>query len=243
MTSTVCRGLIGSNWTLSAALLVPWALYYQQFPAHEGQEEGEGEGEEEEGGGLHLCHQLWPDFPSQRAYFVGAIFVGTYLFPLLVVLVCYICICIRMWTRNAPGVAKDNGVIRRCRLKVVKMLAVMVALFALSWLPLHVIYLHLYFRSSHDAQQLQMVYNVALPIAQWLELSNSGINPIVYCFFSNNFRREFSSLCWPERRRRRRRHMSGAYSSTSKYMTMDYVNGHVTITFRRELRNDSFSNL
>ncbi|XP_076462280.1 neuropeptide SIFamide receptor-like [Babylonia areolata] len=267
MTSCACRALIAFIWTLGAGLLVPWALYYEQFKA---EEDGGKAGQ----GALNLCHELWPDFSSQRAYFVGAIFVGTYLFPLLIVLACYVCIGVRVWNRQAPGVAKDHCVIRRCRLKVVKMLAVMVALFALSWLPLHVIYLHLYFPlpslrghnvDNDDDSHVQVVYSVAVPIAQWLELSNSGINPLVYCFFSNNFRREFRALCWGwtggrkggsgaggnrsdqwqrggRRGRRRggegRLHASGSglfsNNSSSRFMTMDYVNGHVTVSFRRE---------
>ena len=225
ITSQMSRILITSIWLLGAGLLVPWAVYYEQFVVPEG---------------IHMCHQLWPDFRSQRAYFVGAIFIGTYVFPLLVVLVCYICIGLRVWNRRAPGVPKDNRLIRHSKMKVVKMLAVMVSLFALSWLPLHAIYLKLYYHPSYDQSQLDVLYNVAVPIAQWLELSNSGINPVVYCFFSRNFRRGFRSMCFFHRRQRR---FSGVYSSTTKYMTIEYVNGNVTIIFRRDNRDESSSTI
>lgn len=120
------------------------------------------------------------------------------------------------------------------------MLAVMVSLFALSWLPLHSIYLKLYFNPSYDPETLQLLYNIAVPIAQWLELSNSGINPVVYCFFSKNFRRGFRSMCFSRRRQRR---LSGVYSSTTKYMTIEYVNGNVTIIFKRDNRDESSSTI
>ncbi|XP_076458625.1 neuropeptide SIFamide receptor-like [Babylonia areolata] len=248
ITHQTSRILITSIWLLGAGLLVPWAVFYEQFLALEG---------------VPMCHEIWPDFFSQRAYFVGAIFVGTYLFPLFVVLVCYIFIGYRVWNRRAPGVPKDNRLIRRSKLKVVKMLAVMVSLFALSWLPLHAIYLKLYYRPSYDQTHLSLLYNVAIPIAQWLELSNSGINPIVYCFFSKNFRTGFRRMwCLFFRFRRGRgwgrgrgggggrglqlqqqRHLSSAYSSTTKYMTIEYYNGNVTITFRRDNREDSSSTI
>ncbi|KAL8564351.1 hypothetical protein ACOMHN_004408 [Nucella lapillus] len=225
ITHRTSRIIIVSIWLLGACLLVPWAVFYEQFVVVEG---------------VHMCHQLWPDFFSQRAYFVGAIFFGTYVFPLVVVLVCYIFIGYRVWNRRAPGVPKDNRLIRRSKMKVVKMLAVMVSLFTLSWLPLHAIYLKLYYQPSYDQQQLNLLYNVAIPIAQWLELSNSGINPIVYCFFSKNFRVGFRNMCFF---RGRQRHFSSAYSSTTKYMTIEYYNGNVTITFRRDNRDDSSSTI
>nr|KAG5713402.1 hypothetical protein BaRGS_024950 [Batillaria attramentaria] len=221
--------MIASIWLLGVALLVPWAVFYEQFEHRT------------EFQVVPMCHQIWPDFQSQRAYFVGAIFVGTYLFPLLVVLLCYICIGLRVWNRRAPGVPKDNRLIRHSKMKVMKMLAVMVSLFALSWLPLHAIYMKMYFNADSFTQsELDMVYNVAIPISQWLELSNSGINPIIYCFFSRNFRRGFQSMCFFRRRHRR---FSGVYSSTTKYMTIEYVNGHVTIIFRRDNRDESSSTL
>jgi hypothetical protein len=215
---------------LSLALPVPWAVHYERFWAPYYRQ--------------YLCHQLWSDWDAQRAYFVGAIFVGCYVFPLLIVLLCYICIGRRVWRRRAPGVPKDNRLIRHSKMKVVKMLAVMVSLFALSWLPLYALQFKLLFNPPDpvlEADQVDTLSNVALPIAQWLELSNSGINPVVYCFFSKNFRRGFRALCVLGRRGQRR--FSGVYSSTTKYMTIEYFNGNVTIIFRRDNREESSSTI
>lgn len=228
ITTQLARAMVFSIWTLGAVLLVPWVVYYEQYQQETPLQV------------LHMCHQIWPDFLSQRAYFVGAIFVGTYVFPLLVILLCYICIALRVWNRRAPGVPKDNRLIRHSKMKVVKMLAVMVSLFALSWLPLHAIYMKLYFDPSFSPAELDMVYYVAVPVAQWLELSNSGINPIIYCFFSKNFRRGFQSMCFFRRSQRR---FSGVYSSTTKYMTIEYMNGNVNIIFRKENRDESSSTI
>ena len=125
--------------------------------------------------------------------------------------------------------------------QVVKMLAVMVSLFALSWLPIHAITLKMHFNPPpNDSPLLKDLLNVGIPLVQWLELSNSGINPIVYCFFSKNFRRGFRTLCDFRRGERR---FSGVYSSTTKYMTIEYFNGNVTIIFRRENREESSSTI
>lgn len=35
---------------------------------------------------------------------------------------------------------------------------------------------------------------VATPVAQWLGASNSCINPVLYCFFNDKYRRGFAAI-------------------------------------------------
>ncbi|ESO88967.1 hypothetical protein LOTGIDRAFT_106319 [Lottia gigantea] len=228
-TTRTARVTVVTIWLFSCLLLLPWAIFYEEYEHRTSRQV------------LKMCHQLWPDFEAQRAYFMGAIFIGCYVLPLTVVLLCYIFIGLRVWNRHAPGVAKDNVTIRRSKIKVVKMLAVMVLLFTFSWMPLHVIFIKLYYDPPIDQASQHFIWNVAIPISQWLELSNSGINPIIYCFFSKNFRRGFKNVltCFTSSTKRQR--SRGFSSGVTKYMTIEYTNGNVTISFRKEQKEDSSS--
>ncbi|BFY97521.1 hypothetical protein BsWGS_00561 [Bradybaena similaris] len=170
-------------WIFSLAVQVPWVIYYQQWTEVTSSQT------------FYICGAIWPDFNSQRAFFVLAIFVGTYLLPLSFVFLCYLLIAWHVWHRRPPGVAVGNEIMmHRCRNKVIIMLITVVVTFALSWLPLHVLFLVLYFDPPSDQAVLQKINDVGVPLAQVLELSNTGTNVFIYSFFSGNFRRGFVQL-------------------------------------------------
>ena len=144
-----------------------------------------------------MCHQLWPDFDLQRSYFLLALFCLCYLLPLMMIVVCYILIAKKVWKRKAPGV-ETNGrlIIYKSKVKVLKMLAVIVILFAFSWLPLYVVYLRLYFGEGLTREALALIFDIIVPVSQWLGSSNCSMNPIIYCFFSKKYRRGFRSIIY-----------------------------------------------
>ncbi|CAL1535839.1 unnamed protein product, partial [Lymnaea stagnalis] len=173
--------ILGLIWVFSFALMLPWLIYFQQFDHGAGQQ------------AVPVCHEVWPSLPAQQAYFFVAIFLGTYLLPLLVTFSCYLLIAWRVWHRRAPGVAMGNGVIKHGKLNVIKMLVTVVVMFTFSWLPLHTMYLILYF-SNVETGVITSIFEIGMPLAHWLELSNSGMNAFIYSFFSGNFRRGFLRL-------------------------------------------------
>ena len=70
------------------------------------------------------------------------------------------------------------------------MLVIVVALFAVCWLPYHILFLYM------DFGQPEMTYVLVSVIlsTQWLIYSNSACNPIAYAVFNTNYRREFSRM-------------------------------------------------
>ncbi|KAK3864291.1 hypothetical protein Pcinc_030015 [Petrolisthes cinctipes] len=144
---------------------------------------------------LQVCTDRWPDEESGNLYFVLANLVMCYLLPLTVISVCYILIWRKVWRRKLPG-EQQEGVammMQRSKIKVIKMLLVVVILFALSWLPLYAIFARLKLGVVPTETETHIIHMLA-PIAQWLGASNSCINPILYAFFNDKFRAGFKAI-------------------------------------------------
>ncbi|KAH3863295.1 neuropeptide SIFamide receptor-like [Dreissena polymorpha] len=207
------RTTIASIWIYSLTVMIPVLVYYQHYyhPDHPS---------------VPMCHQIWPSYNLQRGYFLLGLFFLCYIIPLLMILICYLLIAVKVWRRNAPGV-QTNGrlIIYKSKVKVLKMLAVIVLLFAFSWLPLHAIYLRLYYGPHYFPPQEQSLINeIILPIAQWLGTSNCGINPIIYCFFSKKYRREFRKLIYCRAIRLHfQRNRRPAQSLVTRYVNVDSI--------------------
>lgn len=82
--------------------------------------------------------------------------------------------------------------------QVIKMLVTIVVLFSLCWLPLQTFNAVYYF--FPDAVQLSTdssntVYTLLYCACLWLANANGCINPLIYCFMSENFRVTRSLSC------------------------------------------------
>lgn len=207
----MCKLIILCIWIAAVVILIPWAIYYRYSEYKTSLQV------------VPLCYEKWPSLKAKLAYFLGAIFLCCYTIPLIFILVCYIMIGLRVWRREAPGEQNDSSeVVHRSKVKVVKMLAVVVVLFAFSWLPLYAIGLRQMLDGESDSESTQrVVWDIIFPIAQWLGSSNSGVNPIIYCFFSRRYRRGFKEIltCCP------RRHDEIRHYTESTNVSVGYTNG------------------
>ncbi|PSN52951.1 hypothetical protein C0J52_03617 [Blattella germanica] len=145
-----------------------------------------------------ICTESWPSPDSGNVYFVVAHLVMCYLFPLTLISVCYLLIWRRVCRRTLPGEPHPQGgvmdmMIQRSKVKVIKMLLVVVVSFALSWLPLYVLFTRVKFGGPFSESEEAAVHAI-LPVAQWLGASNSCVNPILYAFFNKKFRAGFKAI-------------------------------------------------
>ncbi|KAK1901278.1 Adenosine receptor A3 [Dissostichus eleginoides] len=114
------------------------------------------------------------------SYLVYFSFILCTLIPLLVMtaLYGYIFCAIRVNLRDKPG----NGAQKQCQryLKKEKQLAgslsLVLTLFALSWLPIHILNCITYFRGKNDIPVVYIYVGILLSHA------NSAVNPVVYAF-------------------------------------------------------------
>lgn len=71
--------------------------------------------------------------------------------------------------------------------RIVRMFLVVVFVFALCWLPYHVVFLYM----DYVLTQLTSTVVSMVLFAQCLIYANSAFNPIVYAVFNTNYRRQF----------------------------------------------------
>ncbi|XP_077999722.1 RYamide receptor-like [Glandiceps talaboti] len=147
-----------------------------------------------------LCDEWWPRKKS-GIFYEFFILTFVYIIPLCVLVFTYLEVARRLWGRHIPGNAHRSRDITyyRSKKKVIKMLAIIVVLFGLCWLPLITLNIVGSFRKSLNEDAFVIGYFCC----HWLAMANSFINPIVYGFLNDSFRadlKRFISVCSFQRR-------------------------------------------
>ena len=112
--------------------------------------------------------------------------------PLLILPVLYTIVSVKLWSRDIPGEGTNQNqrqaeAMKTAR-KVTRMMIVIVALFAVCWLPFFVIVMLQLFG-------LVKISSVSLLVfITWLAVSYSGLNPYIYFVFNQKFRFGFKKL-------------------------------------------------
>ncbi|CAM1298552.1 Uncharacterised protein g2159 [Pycnogonum litorale] len=127
------------------------------------------------------------------------VFCNTFVLPLLILTYCYAVICRELKIQESPG---ESASLRyqehhQNKLKAIKMLTVVVVLFALCWLPLHLFMLCVYFHKGFAVMGSENHKNVYVGVfltCHWLAMANSFVNPIIYNFMCENFRTDAKNL-------------------------------------------------
>ncbi|KFV59525.1 Neuropeptide FF receptor 2, partial [Gavia stellata] len=144
---------------------------------------------------VYWCREDWPN-PGMRKIYTTVLFANIYLAPLSLIIIMYTRISIVLFNTAMPVVGKhsrDQGhSVSKKKQKVIKVLIIVALLFTLSWLPLWTLMMLSDYTSLSDIQ-LQIINIYIYPFAHWLAFFNSSINPIVYGFFNENFRRGFQA--------------------------------------------------
>uniref|UniRef100_A0A8C7DEB2 KISS1 receptor n=1 Tax=Oncorhynchus kisutch TaxID=8019 RepID=A0A8C7DEB2_ONCKI len=164
-----------SIWIGSLLLSVPIALYQRL----------------EEGcwfGPQTYCSEVFPSARLQRAFILYS-FLAVYLLPLVTICFCYAFMIKRM---GQPSVQPTDTQAERgatVRARVSRMVVVMVALFTVCWGPIQICILLQAFGPHLRSYAL---YKVKI-WAHCMSYSNSSVNPLVYAFMGNNFRKAFKN--------------------------------------------------
>lgn len=114
-------------------------------------------------------------------------FISSYLIPLIFISILYCFMLLRLWRSNLSQSAES----KRGKKRITRLVLIIVAAFAALWFPIQIILLlkskGKYDSNSHVTIALQIVAHI-------LAYTSSCINPLLYAFLSENFRKSFRKV-------------------------------------------------
>ncbi|XP_022256022.1 tachykinin-like peptides receptor 99D [Limulus polyphemus] len=166
------------------------------------------------------------------------ILILTYVLPITSMTYTYFRVGRELWGSQSIGECTDKQLEAvKSKRKIVKMMIVVVFIFAVCWLPYHI-----YFLIAHHHPEIissDNVQHIYLAI-YWLAMSNSMYNPIIYCWMNSRFRQGFKRVflmcsCTGKIESRRlydqRHRAAGRYSCSEPYVdTKVTFNGNSNVT-------------
>ncbi|XP_064374567.1 G-protein coupled receptor 83-like [Dromaius novaehollandiae] len=141
-----------------------------------------------------------PSFPPPADLFWKYLdlttFVLLYVLPLLVISITYTMVAKKLWLRNAIGdiTMEQYYAHQRKKKMTLKMLMVVVIVFAVCWFPLNCYVVLISCRAIHSNNALYFAFH-------WFAMSSTCYNPFIYCWLNESFRSELKSLLCVCRRR------------------------------------------
>ncbi|XP_067877541.1 somatostatin receptor type 1 [Heterodontus francisci] len=164
---TVAKSINILVWVLSLLVILPIAIFADAVPTEDG---------------VVICNLLWPEASWSKAFVIYTFLLG-FLVPASAICLCYCLIVVKMRV-----VALRAGWLqrRKSEKKITWMVMLVVAAFAVCWLPFYIIQLVNVFLRPPDPTITQLFII--------LSYANSSANPILYAFVSDNFRRSFQRI-------------------------------------------------
>ncbi|KAM7392543.1 hypothetical protein PAMA_007587 [Pampus argenteus] len=207
-------------WVLAVSIMCPSGLMLQVTKEHRVRIVRDRDNDTRP---FYWCRENWPNQEMRKIY-TTVLFANIYLAPLSLIVIMYARIGFTLFKTVVPplrgsgivsGVGSSNNkpnmegrhTISRKKKRVIMMLLVVALLFVLSWLPLWTLMM-LSDYASLTEHQYRVINIYVYPLAHWLAFFNSSVNPIIYGFFNENFRRGFQAafkfqLCSAEIKRQK----------------------------------------
>ncbi|KAM8841744.1 neuropeptide Y receptor type 2 [Synchiropus picturatus] len=178
MSPMVCKVIILITWGFSALLASPLAIFreYGTFDLSPNRS-------------VQVCTEEWAEGSMSGSVYSISMLIFQYCLPLAINSVAYI----RVWgkLKSQETCGRQQGQ-RQRRKKTTKMLLMVVAVFAVSWLPLHAFQL----AADIDSSVLYMTdFKLLFTMFHIVAMCSTCVNPILYGWMNNNYRRAFLSVC------------------------------------------------
>lgn len=153
---------------------------------------------EREPGGTALCFMDWePLFSNELSprIFFSTVAIVLYVLPLFIIAVLSVSI-IRKLKKTTAALNGDHpaehvsSTSRKRNYRVMRMLLVIVTLFAVCWLPVHVLHFMIHFF-------VDVVTSLPPSLAlfmYWVSHANSALNPCVFILLNDSFRKSFMEI-------------------------------------------------
>ncbi|XP_022792973.1 probable G-protein coupled receptor 83 [Stylophora pistillata] len=158
-------------WFLSFLLMIPCLLYSAvEFDTAQS---------------AYTCSQLSSKLDKDVIkIFHVCLFITLYALPLFFMVLLHLLICRKLWLRKIPGnvSCESQTAVGRSKRKIVRLLVIIVVVFAFCWFPT---YVNHYFWFIRRESKLPMGVQFFF---LWLAHANSAINPCLYIMFNDHLR-------------------------------------------------------
>ncbi|XP_076056453.1 somatostatin receptor type 2-like [Oratosquilla oratoria] len=163
-------------WTVSALTIVPIFMYSNTL----------------EYNGLESCNIVWPDGQTVSGITVFTMYSFFLAFgiPLSFISIFYTFVILKLRTVGPKTKSKEK---KKSRRKVTKLVLTVITVYVLCWLPYWVLQLALI--TSPPKQNQSLFRKILFLFTSCLSYINSAINPILYAFLSDNFKKSFMKAC------------------------------------------------
>lgn len=132
-----------------------------------------------------FCWEFWETRQTKQMYTAFILTVG-YLVPLLLISCCYFRLLCHLHKKIRVMSKKSE----RSKRKTTQTVLAVVAVFSMSWLPHHVITMWADF-GTFPLNDASFAFRI---ISHCLAYGNSCVNPIIYAFLSENFRKAYREV-------------------------------------------------
>uniref|UniRef100_A0A8D0BFX9 Opioid receptor delta 1 n=1 Tax=Salvator merianae TaxID=96440 RepID=A0A8D0BFX9_SALMN len=151
-------------------------------------------------------------FPEPQIYWDTVtkicVFIFAFLVPILVITICYGLMILRLKSVRLLSGSKEKD--RNLR-RITRMVLVVVAAFIICWTPIQ-IFVIVWTLVGIDKKNPYVMASLHFCIA--LGYTNSSLNPVLYAFLDENFKRCFREFCLPFRSRMEQNSFSRTHNTT-----------------------------
>jgi len=210
-TSLISKIVSFSTWLLSAVLMLPVFLYADTITKPDGG---------------RSCNIIWEaelpmmDLMTTHTVFTFYTFIFGFAGPLLFILLFYGLVLVKLCL-TSPSRSIRSPSQQRLQGKVTKLVLTVITVYIFCLLPHWSMQLLLMFNSTEPPSSHLFLFTLLSNCLQYL---NSAINPVLYAFLSDNFKKSFRQACY-------------CYStSTAQFIPRDF-----SFTTRRTRRGPRFT--
>ncbi|XP_014212372.1 somatostatin receptor type 2-like [Copidosoma floridanum] len=164
-----------SAWTLSAIFMIPIYMYANEMETQKGQ---------------MSCNIYWPDDQGGQKTFTLYSFVLGFAAPFTLISIFYFLVTRKLRTVGPKNKSKEK---KKSHRKVTKLVLTVIAVFFICWSPYWFTQMALIYTEPNQCQS-RISITIFL-LAGFLSYSNSAMNPILYAFLSDNFKKSFLKAC------------------------------------------------
>ncbi|XP_052389673.1 delta-type opioid receptor-like [Carassius gibelio] len=136
------------------------------------------------------------------------VFIFAFVVPVLVITVCYGLMILRLRSVRIFSGSKEKD--RNMR-RITRMVLVVVAAFIICWTPIHIFII---VKTLVDISQKNPFVIASWHLCIALGYTNSSLNPVLYAFLDENFKRCFRDFCQPFRTRADQNSLNRARNAT-----------------------------